>query len=104
MTVNENDKPQVSTGVTVPLLQTASNAVPLDGRRILALEQPATFQGDKVHIEHAVDGTNFSPLLTVDRSSSRLLILDLAEPTTGYVRIRLDEVQANVSTFVVTTR
>ena len=102
--MNENDKVQHRTGVTVPLLGTTSNAVSLDGRRILALEHPGEFQGAWLHLEHSPDGVNFSPLLTLERPSNRQLVLDLAEPTSGFVRIRLGQVQANVRAFFVTTR
>ncbi len=100
----ENDKVQHRTGVTVPLGGTVSSACPLEGRRILALEQAATFQGDVIHLEHSPDGVNFSPLVRVERPSHRQLVLDLAGPTSGFVRIRLDQVQANVRTFFITTR
>ncbi len=102
--MNANDLPQTRTHVFVPLLGTTSDAVSLDGRRILALEQAATFQGDAVHVEHSVDGVSFSPLVSVERSSSRLLLLNLDEPSSGYVRIRLDVPQANVHGFTIITR
>ena len=102
--MNDNDRPQVPIPLSVPLAGTVSSARPLDGRRILALEQAAVFQGDVIHVEHSVDGVSFSPLVRVERSPSRLILLDLAEPSSGYVRIRLDVPQANVRTFVVSTR
>jgi hypothetical protein len=102
--MNDNDKVQVAIPLAVPLAGTTSSARPLDGRRILALEQAATFQGDVVHLEHSPDGLNFSPLVSVERSANRLILLDLPEPRDGLVRIRLDVPQANVSTFFVTTR
>ena len=102
--MNDNDRPQIPVALSVPLGGTVSSARPLDGRRILALEQAATFQGDKVHLEHSPDGQNFTPLVSVERSSNRLLLLDLAEPTTGYVRIRLEVPQANVGGFTLITR
>ncbi len=102
--MNPNDKIPVAIPLAVPLAGTTSSARPLDGRRILALEQAATFQGDAVHVEHSVDGVSFSPLVSVERSSSRLLLLNLDEPSSGYVRIRLDVPQANVSGFTLITR
>ncbi len=106
MTANENDKPQVRTGVTVPLGGTTSNAVPLDGRRLLSIEQAADYQGDWLHLEHSPDdGVTFVPLLSVERSSNRLLLLDLpGAPTSGFLRIRLDEVQSNPRGFTITSR
>ncbi len=102
--MSDNHKPPVAIALSVPLAGTTSSARPLDGRRILALEQPAVFQGDVIHVEHSTDGTPFTPLLSLARSPSRLILLDLPEPTSGLVRVRLDEVQANVRTFFVTTR
>ena len=102
--VNENDKPQVPIALSVPLAGTTSSSRPLDGRRILALEQSAFYQGDLIRIEHSADGVNFSPLVSVERSSNRLLLLGLVEPSSGYVRIRLDVPQANVSGFILITR
>ena len=104
MSDNENNKPQVPIALSVPLGGTVSSAVPLDGRRILALEQAATFQGDVVYLEHSPDGVSFSPLVRVERSSSRLILLDLPEPRDGLVRVRLDVPQANVSTFTIISR
>ena len=102
--MNDNDRPQVPIPLSVPLAGTVSSARPLDGRRIMALEQAATFQGDVIHVEHSVDGVSFSPLVSVERSSTRLLLLNLDEPTSGLVRIRLDMPQANVSGFTLLTR
>ena len=103
--MTDNNKVQVPIALSVPLAGTTSSARPLDGRRILALEQAAVFQGDRIHIEHSADGQNFSPLLTVERSSSRLLLLDLpGAPTSGFIRIRLDEVQNNPRGFTIITR
>ena len=103
--MNENDKVQVQLGVTVPLGGTTSTAVSLDGRRILSVEQAADYQGDWLHLEHSTDGVNFVPLLSVERSSNRLLLLDLpGAPTSGFIRIRLDEVQSNSHGFTILTR
>ncbi len=102
--MNDNDKVQVPIALSVPLAGTTSSARPLDGRRILALEQAAVFQGDVVHVEHSADGQNFSPLVSLERSSNRLILLDLAGPREGYVRIRLGMPQANVHGFTLLTR
>ena len=102
--MTDNDKVQVAIPLAVPLAGTTSRARPRHGRRILALEEAAVFQGYMIHLEHRVDGTNFRPLLTVERSSNRLLLLDLAHPTTGYVRVRLDMPQANSHGFTLITR
>ena len=104
METPEHDKPQVQLGVAVPLLGTTSDAAPLADRRILSVEQAADYQGAWVHIEHSDDGTTFSPLVSVERSPARLILLDLAGPRDGFIRIRLDMPQANVRTFFVTTR
>ena len=101
---NDNNRPQVQLALSVPLGATTSSARPLDGRRILALERAATFQGDVIHLEHSPDGVNFRPLVRVERSSNRLALLNLDAPRDGYVRVRLDVPQANAYGFAIITR
>ena len=101
---NDNDRPQVPIRLSVPLAGTVSSARPLDGRRILSVEQPPDFQGHRLFLEHSPDGTTFSPFVRVERSPARLILLDLAGPRDGFIRVRLDEVQSNPRTFTLLTR